>query len=74
MKIGHKVRMVGVPDGLKDSPDFATKSTFEKCVGHEFVIEGSNEFGMAELVIESVSGNFGESIWVEPEFLEPVSE
>jgi hypothetical protein len=74
MNIGTHVRLVGVPDGLEDAPDFPTKSTFERCVGHEFVIAGFNEVGMAELEIESVTGSVGETIWVEPGFLEIVSK
>jgi len=72
--IGTHVRLVGVPDGLADYPDFPTKSTFERCVGQEFVIAGFNEIGMAELEIESVTGSVGETIWVEPRFLQVVSK
>jgi hypothetical protein len=57
VKVGSKVRLVGVHDGLEDCPDFPTKSTFEKCIGHDFVIAGFNEVGMAELDIESVTGS-----------------
>jgi hypothetical protein len=74
MRIGSKVRLVGVPDGLEDYPDMPTKTTFEKCVGHEFVIAGFNDVGMAELAIQSVTGNKGETIWVEVQFLEQVSK
>ena len=74
MKVGSKVRLVGVPDGLEDYPDFPTKSTFERCVGHDFVIEGFNDVGMAELDIQSVTGSVGETIWVEPRFLELISK
>ena len=74
MKIGEKVRLVGIPDGLEDYPDFPTKSTFEKCIGREFVIAGFNEIGMAEIGIESVTGSVGETIWVEPHFLELISK
>ena len=70
MKIGEKVRLVGIPDGLEDYPDFPTQSTFEKCIGREFVIAGFNEIGMAEIEIESVTGSVGETIWVERNFLE----
>ncbi len=73
MKIGSKVRLIGVPDGLDDSPDLPTKSTFEKCVGHDFLIADFNEVGMAELNIESVTGSVGETIWVEAKFLQPIS-
>jgi hypothetical protein len=27
MKVGSKVRVIGIPDGLEDYPDFPTKST-----------------------------------------------
>ncbi len=73
MKVGSKVRMIGVPKGLEDYLDFPTKSTFEKCVGHEFVVAGFNTVGMAELIIESVTGSVGETIWVETKFLKPLS-
>jgi hypothetical protein len=49
---------------------FPTRSTFEKCLGREFIIAGFNRYGMTELEIESVTGNFGDSIWVELQFLE----
>jgi hypothetical protein len=72
--MGTHVRLVGVPAGLEDSRDFPTKSTFERCVGREFVIVGFNAIGMAELEIQSVTGSIGESIWIEPRFLEIVSK
>jgi hypothetical protein len=72
--IGTQVRLVGVPDGLEDYPDFPTKSTFERCVGHEFVVAGFNKVGMAELEIESVTGSVGETIRIEPRFLQVVSK
>jgi hypothetical protein len=73
MKLGARVRIIGIPEDLSESPDFPTRSTFEKCLGHEFVIAGFNQFGMAELEIQSVTGNFGESIWVELQFLQVIS-
>ena len=73
MKVGSKVRVIGIPDGLEDHPDFPSKSTFIKCVGREFVIAGFNEIGMAELDISSVNGSVGETIWIEPQFLELIS-
>ena len=67
------MRLVGVPDGLSDDPDLPTKSTFERCVGHEFVVSGFNEIGMAELDIQSITGSIGETIWVEQCFLKVIS-
>ena len=74
MKVGSKVRLLGVPDGLEDYPDFPTRSTFERCVGLDFVIAGFNDVGMAELNIEAVTGSVGETIWVEPKFLQLISK
>jgi len=74
MKVGSKVRLIGIPDGLEDYPDFPTKSTFLKCVGREFIVAGLNEVGMAEINIESVTGSSDEKIWIEPKFLELLSK
>ena len=74
MKIGSKVRVIGVPEELEDYPDLRTKSTFTKCVGREFVIAGFNEIDMVELDISSVNGSVGEAIWIETKFLELVSD
>jgi len=62
--------LIGIPDGLEGYPDLPAKSTFERCVGREFHVAGFKNVGMAELDIESVTGKVGETIWVEPEFLE----
>jgi hypothetical protein len=70
MKLGTRVRLIGVPNDLPDPPDLPTKAVFAMCVGHEFLVAGLNDFGMAELIVESVTNRAGETIWVEPEFLE----
>jgi hypothetical protein len=70
MKIGTRVRLVGVPGDLPSTPGLPTNAVFVKCVGHEFLVAGLNDLGMAELVVESVTNRAGETIWVEPEFLE----
>jgi hypothetical protein len=69
MKIGARVRLLGIPDGLEDYPDLPTKSTFEKCIGREFVIAGFNKVGMAELGIQSVTGSQVEKIRSKLNFL-----
>ena len=74
MKVGDAVRLVGVPPDLpKGDGDLPTLATFQKCVGHLFVIADFNEIGWAEIDIGIVTGSMGETIWVEPEFLELVS-
>lgn len=70
MNIGTRVRLVGVPNDLPDPIDLPTKAVFAECVGHEFIVAGLNDFGMAELIVESVTHRAGKTIWVEPEFLE----
>jgi hypothetical protein len=74
MKVGSTVRLIGIPDGLEDYPDFPSKSTFLKCLGREFVVAGFDEIGWAEINIESVTGSSGEKIWIEPKFVELLSE
>jgi len=42
MKVGSKVRVIGIPDGLETIPT-SPRITFVECVGREFIIEGFNE-------------------------------
>jgi hypothetical protein len=58
----------------KTLPTSLPNPTFEKCVGQEFVIEGFNNVGMAELHIKSVTGKVCETIWVETKFLQSISK
>jgi hypothetical protein len=74
VKVGDSVRLVGVPPDIpKGDADLPTRATFQKCVGHAFVIADFNDIGWAEIDIGSVTGNIGETIWVEPEFLQLVA-
>ena len=73
MKIGDKVRLIALPPDLPvGDAGLPTKGVFNKCLGHDFAVAGFNEIGLAELLVESVTGSVGETIWVEPEFLEPI--
>jgi hypothetical protein len=75
MNVGDKVRLIALPPNLPaGDADLPTKVTFKKCLGREFAIVGFNETGLAELPIESVTGSIGETIWVEPRFLELISK
>ena len=70
MRIGDKVRLIALPPDLPvGDADVSTKTVFNKCLGHDFAVAGFNEIGLAELLVESVTGSVGETIWVEPEFL-----
>jgi hypothetical protein len=71
LKIGDKIRVTGVPPGLRDEDEMLTKTVFEKCVGRVFTIRGFQD-NQAELHVGRVMArkSYEESIWVEPEFIE----
>ena len=72
--IGDNVRVVGLPTDLPIGDDrLPTRATFEKCVGETFAVAGFNEIGWVELSIEPLTGNVGETIWIEPDLLEVAS-
>lgn len=79
MKVGDKVRLIGIPAGLEDFPDMddmpglKTKFTFERCLGHEFVVSAVTDEGRVELPVFSVTGHRNEKIYVSPACLELVS-
>jgi hypothetical protein len=68
MKIGDVVKLIRLPENLP----VGTVIVFQMCLGNQFLISGFNEIGWAELDIAPLTGSVGESIWVEPEFLELV--
>lgn len=81
MKIGDKVRIVRLPDGLRDDEEFQTKSLFELCLGQVFAVVGVQlvpEIGseLLELEVGELVGKpaYMHSIWIEREFVEVVEE
>jgi hypothetical protein len=74
MKAGDKVRLTTVPPNIPEGDtDLPTKATFDRCLGHEFVVNGFNEIGWVEIEISEVTGLVGETIWVETDYLEQIS-
>jgi hypothetical protein len=73
MKEGDWIRVVKVPDCVQDSEDFKTRSTLERCIGREFPIMGFRE-GFIQIDVGEVVGkpSYMESIWIEPDCVEPV--
>ncbi len=69
IKTGDRVRIVRIPPNLVDG-ELGTRSVFEKCRGHVFVVEDVNDGGWLELIVDSVTGDPFETIWIEPEFVE----
>ena len=75
MKEGDLIRVVKVPDGVQDSEEFKTRSTLERCVGRVFPIMGFQE-GFIQIDVGELSGRppCMESIWIEPDCVEPANE
>lgn len=79
MKIGDKVRVIGIPEGLPDN-DMQTRRIFELCLGRVFPIEDIKQveglpYDLVELLVGEVVGeaDYLHSIYMEPEFLEVVA-
>jgi hypothetical protein len=76
MNIGDTVRIVKLPPGLRDLEDLPTRAAFNLCLGHEYVIQDFGKYGHLELdvsaEIDEVAGGVGNTIWIEPEFVELV--
>jgi len=76
MKIGDKVKLIGIPPNLKDDEKLGTRSLFEKCLEKAFPIvaiesvEGLSQH-LVHLDVGHVLGKpeYMESIWVETEYL-----
>ena len=78
MQVGDSVKLIGVPPDLRDDEDLKTKTLFEKCLGRTFVVKAIDTIDglphpMVELHVGHVEGgeDFEQSIWVEPQYLEP---
>jgi len=74
MNIGDRIRIIGVPENLKeiagdDAGDgLVVKSVFERCLGLTFpIIDITN--GLIELEVGEVFGEaaYMRSIWIEPD-------
>lgn len=77
MKVGDRVKLAGIPAGLKDDAEMQTRSLFEKCLGGNFIIatiktiEGL-PYPLAELHVGEALGeaSYMHTILVEEEFLQ----
>jgi hypothetical protein len=79
MRAGDKVKLIGVPPGLRDADGLDTRTLFEKCLGLTFVVAEMETvegvpYPLAKLYVGHVLGEpeHTHSIWVEPEYLEIV--
>jgi hypothetical protein len=80
MKVGDRVKVIGIPPDVHDSKDdkgLATRSLFEKCLGKVFQIQALESvegltFPLVKLDVGHVLGkqSWEDTIWIEPEFVE----
>jgi hypothetical protein len=81
MKIGDRVRIVGIPPNLSQDEEFNTQEIFERCLGHVFTIASIQQVdGLEHPLIGLDIGEilrkeqYMETIYVEPEYLELVND
>jgi len=70
LKIGDKVRVVGIPPILPED-DLKTRSIFTSCLGRAFPIVSFNGH-LLELEVGEAVGElpYIHTIWIEPQFVE----
>jgi hypothetical protein len=76
-KVGDLVRVVKIPPALSDSAGIGTPEVFERALGKTFRVDTVGQHGHLELVVAerrpTKSTYESDTIWIEPEFVEPVS-
>jgi hypothetical protein len=76
-KVGDLVRVIRIPPALSDSAGIGTPGVFEHALGKTFRVDTVDQHGHLEFVVAerrpSNSTYESDTIWIEPEFVEPVS-
>jgi len=77
VKIGDKVKLIGIPPDTHDNEKLQTRTLFEKCLGETFTVAGLETveglpYQLVQLDVGHVLGEatYLETIWVEPEYLQ----
>jgi hypothetical protein len=77
VKVGDIVRVMKVPPKLTDSAGIDTPGVFARALGKTFRVEGISERGHLQLVVAerkpSPATYESDTIWIEPDFVQPVS-
>ena len=77
-KVGDLIRVVKIPSDLHDAAGIGTPEVFRRTLGKIFRVEGLDKYGHLELVVAerkaSKNTYSSDTIWIEPEFVEKVSE
>ena len=75
---GDMVRLISIPPDLDDRAGIGTPQVFQSALGKTFRVEEISEHGHLELVVAehhpSSDTYESDSIWIEPHFVERVSE
>lgn len=76
MRIGDRVRLIGIPPDAHNSDELQTRTLFEKCVGKIFTVAGLETVeGLPYQLVQLDVGNMVgqapdlQKVWVEPEYL-----
>ena len=77
MKTGDRVKLIGIPSGVKNDAELQTLALFEKCLGKTFlvadieIVPGLSQ-PLAKLDVGQVveEPTYMHTIWVEEEYLE----
>ena len=77
LKVGDRVKVIGVPPDAHNDLGLETRTLLEKCVGKTFTIVGLEAveglpYHLAQLEVGQILGRapYLESIWLEPEYLQ----
>ena len=77
MKIGDRVRLIGIPPDAHYDEELQTRTLFEKCLGATFAVAGLETveglpYQLVKLDVGHIVGkdSYLETIWVEPEYLQ----
>jgi hypothetical protein len=77
VKLGDKVKLVGIPPDTHDDDELQTRKLFEKCLGKIFTVNGLESveglsYQLVRLDVGHIVGRASglETIWVEPEYLQ----
>jgi hypothetical protein len=79
-KAGDRVRVIRVPPALDDKAGIGTRRVFAAALGKTFHVAEISEHGLLELHLRDSGreakrlGNGAHIIWIEPEFVEKLSE
>ena len=77
MKIGDRVRLIGIPPDTHDDEELQTRTLFERCLGKTFAVAGLETVeGLPHQLVQLDVGHilgeapYLQTIWVEPEYLQ----